>query len=36
VYQGYRVQHSTARGPGKGGVRYHPEVTLDESAGLAA
>ena len=36
VYQGYRVQHSTARGPGKGGVRYHPDVTLDESAGLAA
>jgi glutamate dehydrogenase (NAD(P)+) len=36
VYQGYRVQHSTARGPGKGGVRYHPTVTLDESAGLAA
>ena len=36
VYQGYRVQHSTARGPGKGGVRYHPDVTLDEFAGLAA
>ncbi len=36
VYQGYRVQHATVRGPGKGGVRYHPTVTLDESAGLAA
>ncbi|HEY0071896.1 MAG TPA: Glu/Leu/Phe/Val dehydrogenase, partial [Chloroflexia bacterium] len=29
-------QHSTARGPAKGGVRYHPQVTLDEVAGLAA
>jgi glutamate dehydrogenase (NAD(P)+) len=36
VYQGYRVQHSTVRGPGKGGVRFHPDVTMDESAGLAA
>lgn len=36
VYSGYRVQHSTARGPAKGGVRYHPDVTLDETTGLAA
>lgn len=36
VFAGCRVQHSTARGPAKGGVRYHPEVTLDEVAGLAA
>jgi glutamate dehydrogenase (NAD(P)+) len=36
VYQGYRVQHSTERGPGKGGVRYHPDVTLEEVTGLSA
>jgi glutamate dehydrogenase (NAD(P)+) len=36
IYQGYRVQHSTARGPAKGGVRYHPDVTLEETAGLAS
>jgi glutamate dehydrogenase (NAD(P)+) len=30
VYTGHRVQHSVARGPGKGGIRYHPDVTLDE------
>lgn len=36
VFAGCRVQHSTARGPAKGGVRYHPDVTLDEVAGLAA
>ncbi|HUS13604.1 MAG TPA: Glu/Leu/Phe/Val dehydrogenase [Chloroflexia bacterium] len=36
VFAGCRVQHSTARGPAKGGVRYHPHVTLDEVAGLAA
>lgn len=36
VFYGYRVQHNTARGPGKGGVRYHPSVTLDEVAALAA
>jgi glutamate dehydrogenase (NAD(P)+) len=35
VFEGYRVQHSTVRGPGKGGVRYHPEVSLDETAALA-
>lgn len=32
---GYRVQHSLTRGPGKGGVRYHPEASLDETKALA-
>ncbi|MCC6673177.1 MAG: Glu/Leu/Phe/Val dehydrogenase [Planctomycetes bacterium] len=36
VYTGYRVQHSTARGPAKGGVRYAPNVNLDEVRALAA
>src|SRR5436309_13511613 len=35
VYTGYRVQHSTGRGPGKGGIRVHPAVTLEEVQGLA-
>jgi glutamate dehydrogenase (NAD(P)+) len=35
VYSGYRVQHNGARGPYKGGVRYHPEVDLDEVRALA-
>ena len=30
VFTGYRVQHSMERGPCKGGIRYHPDVTLDE------
>jgi glutamate dehydrogenase (NAD(P)+) len=34
-FEGYRVQHSTARGPGKGGIRFHPNVTLDEVKALA-
>ncbi|MGA2329435.1 MAG: Glu/Leu/Phe/Val dehydrogenase [Bryobacteraceae bacterium] len=36
VFTGYRVQHSVARGPGKGGVRFAPDVTLDEVRALAA
>ena len=36
VFPGYRVQHSGARGPYKGGVRYHPMVDLDEVRALAA
>jgi glutamate dehydrogenase (NAD(P)+) len=36
VFDGYRVQHSIARGPCKGGLRYSPDVTLDEIRGLAA
>ncbi len=35
VFTGYRVQHNMARGPAKGGVRYHPGVTLDEVKALA-
>ena len=35
VYEGYRVQHNIARGPAKGGIRYHPKVTLDEVKALA-
>ena len=36
VFTGYRVQYDTIRGPAKGGIRYHPEVTLDEVKALAA
>ncbi|MFB0514302.1 MAG: Glu/Leu/Phe/Val dehydrogenase, partial [Candidatus Bathyarchaeia archaeon] len=35
VLEGYRVQHNTARGPAKGGIRYHPGVCLDEVKSLA-
>jgi glutamate dehydrogenase (NAD(P)+) len=35
VYKGYRVQHSSARGPCKGGIRYHPGVDLNEVRALA-
>jgi glutamate dehydrogenase (NAD(P)+) len=35
VFTGYRVQHSTGRGPGKGGIRFHPSVNLEEVSGLA-
>ncbi len=36
VFTGYRVQHNFARGPGKGGVRFSPDVSLDEVRALAA
>src|SRR5579885_449185 len=36
VMTGFRVQHNISRGPGKGGIRYHPNVTLDEVKALAA
>ena len=36
VFTGYRVQHNGARGPYKGGVRYHPEANLEEVRALAA
>ena len=35
VYTGYRVTHNIARGPSKGGIRYHPSVTFDEVKALA-
>jgi len=35
IFDGYRVQHNTARGPAKGGVRFHPQVNLDEVKALA-
>ena len=34
-YEGYRVQHNLSRGPGKGGIRFHPAVTLNEVIALA-
>lgn len=36
VFEGYRVQHSTSRGPAKGGIRFHPDVNIDEVKALAA
>ena len=36
VFTGYRVQHSVVRGPAKGGIRFAPDVTLDEVRALAA
>jgi glutamate dehydrogenase (NAD(P)+) len=36
IFKGYRVQYNDARGPFKGGIRYHPEVSLDEVKALAA
>ena len=35
MFTGYRVQHNLSRGPGKGGIRFHPDVTLDEVKALA-
>jgi glutamate dehydrogenase (NAD(P)+) len=35
IFQGFRVQHNMARGPAKGGIRFHPDVTLDEVKALA-
>src|ERR1700730_15037108 len=35
MFEGYRVQHNMTRGPTKGGIRYHPGVTLDEVKALA-
>ncbi|MCX7781985.1 MAG: glutamate dehydrogenase, partial [Negativicutes bacterium] len=36
VFKGYRVQHSSSRGPCKGGIRFHPEADLNEVNALAA
>jgi len=36
IFTGYRIQHNDTRGPAKGGIRYHPEVRLDETRALAA
>lgn len=36
VFEGYRVQHCTTRGPSKGGIRYHQDVNIDEVKALAA
>ena len=36
VFEGYRVQHNIARGPAKGGIRFHPNVSLDEVKALAS
>lgn len=35
VYEGYRVQHNSSRGPTKGGIRYHPDVDVNETTALA-
>lgn len=35
VFQGFRVQHNSSRGPTKGGIRYHPDVDLDETTALS-
>ena len=35
VFEGYRVQHNASRGPTKGGIRFHPDVNVDETSALA-
>ena len=35
VFEGFRVTHNVARGPAKGGIRYHPDVTLEETKALS-
>jgi glutamate dehydrogenase (NAD(P)+) len=35
VFEGYRVHHNTSRGPAKGGIRYHPDLTLEETTALS-
>ncbi|MDE3091548.1 MAG: glutamate dehydrogenase, partial [Chloroflexota bacterium] len=35
VFTGYRVHHNMARGPAKGGIRFHPDITLDQMKALA-
>jgi glutamate dehydrogenase (NAD(P)+) len=36
VFTGWRVHHDTTRGPGKGGIRFHPDLDLDEVKALSA
>jgi glutamate dehydrogenase (NAD(P)+) len=36
MYTGWRIQHNSSRGPGKGGIRFHPSVNVDEIAALSA
>ena len=36
MFTGWRIQHDTSRGPGKGGIRFHPSVNADEIAALSA
>ncbi len=35
VFEGYRVQHNSSRGPAKGGIRFHPDVDIDDTSALA-
>jgi len=36
MFTGWRIQHNSSRGPGKGGIRFHPSVNVDEIAALSA